>query len=79
MKPAGPGLAFLAAAHYYRAMLRAGSLAEMGMTFRGNKSALPVKVCAACGRPMVWRRKWRTAWEDVKYCSDACRRKAKSA
>ncbi len=27
---------------------------------------------------MTWRRKWARNWEDVKYCSDACRRRGKS-
>ncbi|MGY6707854.1 MAG: DUF2256 domain-containing protein [Rhizobiaceae bacterium] len=36
---------------------------------------LPTKICAACGRPFAWRRKWRKDWAAVKYCSDACRKK----
>lgn len=47
--------------------------------FRGNKAALPTKPCAACGRPMSWRRRWARCWEEVKYCSNACRRGAKAA
>ncbi|MBP7789715.1 MAG: DUF2256 domain-containing protein [Paracoccus sp.] len=47
--------------------------------FRGNKSGLPAKPCATCGRTMVWRRKWRLTWDEVKYCSDACRKGFKSA
>jgi hypothetical protein len=43
-------------------------------SFRGNKASLPTKTCEACGRPMTWRRKWARTWEEVKYCSDACRR-----
>ncbi|WP_293765950.1 DUF2256 domain-containing protein [uncultured Aquitalea sp.] len=42
--------------------------------FKGNKSALPAKPCAACGKPMSWRRKWAQCWDDVKYCSERCRR-----
>ncbi|MEH3087652.1 MAG: DUF2256 domain-containing protein [Xylophilus ampelinus] len=42
--------------------------------FRGNKADLPTKTCEACGRPMTWRRRWARTWEEVKYCSDACRR-----
>lgn len=42
--------------------------------FRGNKEALASKPCAACGRTMTWRRKWANDWQDVRYCSDACRR-----
>lgn len=43
-------------------------------TFRGNKAALPSKPCVACGRPMSWRRRWARTWDEVKFCSDACRR-----
>ena len=31
------------------------------------------KYCAVCGRRMVWRRKWRSNWDNVRYCSRACR------
>lgn len=41
--------------------------------FKGNKAALPTKACAACGRPMTWRRKWARCWDEVRYCSDRCR------
>lgn len=27
-----------------------------------------------CGRTMQWRAKWSKSWEQVKYCSDQCRR-----
>ncbi|WP_411867479.1 DUF2256 domain-containing protein [Vulcanococcus limneticus] len=36
-------------------------------------SQRPSKVCPVCGRPFVWRRKWRAVWEEVIYCSDRCR------
>ncbi|MGI4847221.1 MAG: DUF2256 domain-containing protein [Janthinobacterium lividum] len=42
---------------------------------RGNKAALPSKPCAGCGLPMTWRKRWARQWDEVKYCSDACRRK----
>ncbi|QOV90346.1 DUF2256 domain-containing protein [Humisphaera borealis] len=32
------------------------------------------KICVVCKRPMTWRRKWSKTWDQVKYCSDACRR-----
>lgn len=32
------------------------------------------KFCAACGRRMIWRKRWASNWESVKYCSDRCRR-----
>ncbi|CUA97450.1 DUF2256 domain-containing protein [Thiomonas bhubaneswarensis] len=41
---------------------------------KGNKSQLPSKPCAACGRPMSWRRAWAKNWESVLYCSEACRK-----
>ncbi|RYX97727.1 MAG: DUF2256 domain-containing protein [Comamonadaceae bacterium] len=41
--------------------------------FKGNKSTLPRKICAVCGREMVWRRSWAKNWAEVKYCSAACR------
>ncbi len=45
---------------------------------RGVKKAdLPEKVCAACGRPFSWRKKWERDWERVRYCSDRCRAKRK--
>ncbi|MFY8001170.1 MAG: DUF2256 domain-containing protein [Candidatus Kapaibacteriota bacterium] len=40
-----------------------------------KKSDLPTKICATCSRPFVWRKKWAKNWDDVRYCSDACRRK----
>jgi len=39
-----------------------------------KKIFLPEKICQTCGRPFVWRKKWAKDWEQVKYCSDRCRR-----
>ncbi|MGB3165920.1 MAG: DUF2256 domain-containing protein [Alteraurantiacibacter sp.] len=39
-----------------------------------KKSDLPSKICAACGRPFTWRKKWERDWDSVKHCSDRCRR-----
>ncbi|MGL5816904.1 MAG: DUF2256 domain-containing protein [Phycicoccus sp.] len=39
-----------------------------------RKGDLPTKVCRTCGRPFAWRRKWADVWDDVQYCSTACRR-----
>lgn len=47
--------------------------------FKGNKSALPSKPCAVCGRPMTWRRAWAKNWDQVRYCSEACRRRKGAA
>ncbi|MGV8831732.1 MAG: DUF2256 domain-containing protein [Devosia sp.] len=43
------------------------------MAKRVEKRDLPVKTCQTCGRPFSWRKKWAKVWDDVKYCSDACR------
>lgn len=41
---------------------------------RGVKKAdLPQKICAHCGRPFAWRKKWARDWDNVRFCSDACR------
>ena len=43
--------------------------------FKGNKQALPSKPCAVCGRAMTWRKAWAKNWGEVRYCSEACRKK----
>jgi hypothetical protein len=38
-----------------------------------KKANLPEKICVVCNRPFTWRKKWKSCWEEVKYCSDKCR------
>ncbi len=45
---------------------------------QSGKEAPPPKPCAACGREITWRKKWERSWDEVRYCSDACRRRSKS-
>lgn len=33
------------------------------------------KVCDACGRRIEWRRRWADDWDQVRWCSQACRRR----
>ncbi len=33
------------------------------------------KVCRVCGRRFGWRKKWSTCWEQVRYCSERCRKR----
>jgi hypothetical protein len=33
------------------------------------------KTCASCGRRIEWRKKWERDWDQVRYCSAACRRR----
>lgn len=35
----------------------------------------PPRICASCGRTFEWRRALAKDWEQVRYCSDACRRR----
>ncbi|WP_299573076.1 DUF2256 domain-containing protein [uncultured Williamsia sp.] len=37
------------------------------------------KVCEVCGRPFTNRKRWnsRGQWDEVRYCSQACRREAR--
>ncbi len=44
-----------------------------------RKADLPTKDCAVCGRPFAWRKKWAKVWEEVRYCSDACRSRRREA
>jgi hypothetical protein len=39
-----------------------------------KKSDLPQKICASCGLPFSWRKKWERDWDAVRYCSDRCRK-----
>ncbi|MEL6957661.1 MAG: DUF2256 domain-containing protein [Pseudomonadota bacterium] len=43
-----------------------------------KKSNLPEKTCATCGRPFTWRKKWEKVWDEVRYCSERCKRARKS-
>ncbi len=42
-----------------------------------KKSQLPTKICVVCDRPFNWRKKWSKVWQEVKYCSNACKKKNK--
>ena len=47
----------------------------MGMRRKGD---LPTKVCAGCGRPFAWRKRWEKVWDEVRYCSERCRRERRT-
>jgi len=38
------------------------------------KKPLPYKTCNTCKKPYNWRKKWAKNWENVKYCSERCRK-----
>lgn len=33
------------------------------------------KLCTVCGRTIQWRKKWERDWDQVRYCSQSCRRR----
>ncbi|MCD4864927.1 MULTISPECIES: DUF2256 domain-containing protein [Pseudomonas] len=39
-----------------------------------KKGDLPTKLCPVCQRPFTWRKKWERSWDEVRYCSERCRR-----
>lgn len=43
-----------------------------------KKLNLPSKICLVCQKPFDWRKKWARDWEQVKYCSERCRRTSKN-
>jgi len=46
-----------------------------GRSARRSGEAGDARVCVACGRTITWRKKWAANWDEVRYCSDACRRR----
>lgn len=36
-------------------------------------------MCWSCGRVMSWRKSWDRNWDEVRYCSKACRRRRVSS
>nr|WP_235183048.1 DUF2256 domain-containing protein [Schleiferia thermophila] len=44
-----------------------------------KKHGLPTKICPVCQRPFTWRKKWEKVWDEVRYCSDRCRKYRKIA
>ena len=42
-----------------------------------KKTNLPAKVCIICKRPFVWRKKWKFVWNEVRFCSQKCKREFK--
>ncbi|MBA2612805.1 MAG: DUF2256 domain-containing protein [Bacteroidetes bacterium] len=39
-----------------------------------KKQHLPSKICLICRKPFTWRKKWEKNWDEVKYCSERCRK-----
>jgi hypothetical protein len=45
------------------------------MSKKYRKSDLLQKICPVCGLAFSWRKKWAKCWDEVKYCSERCRRR----
>jgi len=39
-----------------------------------KKENFPSKKCVVCKKDFLWRKKWKACWDEVKYCSERCRR-----
>ena len=35
----------------------------------------PDRICVSCGRAFSWRKAWAHDWNQVRYCSSACRKR----
>ncbi len=58
---------------------RASPGASQGEMSRNGKHAQPAsKPCVVCGREITWRKKWEQTWDEVRYCSDGCRKRGRS-
>ena len=44
------------------------------MNDENHPSGSRTKVCASCGRTITWRKKWERNWEQIRYCSERCRK-----
>ncbi|MGB0739614.1 MAG: DUF2256 domain-containing protein [Planctomycetaceae bacterium] len=39
-----------------------------------QRDQLPQKICTHCGLPFRWRKRWARNWDEIRYCSERCRR-----
>ncbi|MDA7542375.1 DUF2256 domain-containing protein [Gammaproteobacteria bacterium] len=39
-----------------------------------KKSYLESKNCLVCKKDFSWRKKWERDWDNIKYCSERCKR-----
>ena len=39
----------------------------------------PDRICVSCGRSFSWRKAWARDWDQVRYCSSACRKRGVNA
>ena len=51
-----------------------GIMRPGGLVKNVRKADLPTKLCPVGQRPFAWRKKWSRVWDEVRYCSERCRR-----
>ncbi|MEI8397966.1 MAG: DUF2256 domain-containing protein [Actinomycetes bacterium] len=39
-----------------------------------TKNGFAPRICATCGKPFEWRKKWARDWAKVLYCSQRCQK-----
>ncbi|MDA9759514.1 DUF2256 domain-containing protein [Gammaproteobacteria bacterium] len=39
-----------------------------------KKITLPSKICSFCQKEFKWRKKWERDWDNIKYCSERCKK-----
>ena len=44
-----------------------------------TKNGFAPKTCQSCGLPFEWRKKWAKNWDQVRYCSEKCKRGGNSS
>lgn len=59
--------------------MASSSRSARGASDSSSGAAPADKTCRSCGRRIEWRKKWERNWDEVVYCSDACRRQKVSA
>jgi hypothetical protein len=42
-----------------------------------KKQNLPENICQKCNLPFTWKKKWEKEWENVKFCSERCKKSKK--
>lgn len=70
---------FMKKCHSRRELTTLYLIANGSMARAYSKSNLPSKICLVCQRSFAWRKKWADCWDDVKYCSERCRRRKSRA
>lgn len=50
-----------------KSLLPSGTLLDRGVVKK-------FKTCLVCIKPFTWRKKWTKDWDEVRYCSEKCKK-----